>query len=273
MNETAEVIEETQSQETVAQETPVAFADTLGEEFRGNPIFANFQDVNGLAKSYMHAQRMIGADKIAIPGKHATDEERLEVYRKLGSPADVSGYEISFPDLFTDEEQSAFKETALANGLSSNQASKVVDFLNDTFTQAQSQNEYAAQQIVNENRAELEQEWGNAMPQKLERARAAVVSLLGSDDIMDDIELADGTYLGDNPQIIRMFAALADQISEDALGGPTSEQISTPAELEKEKRELMVPGSPYWSSQHPEHETYVQRVLELNEQLYPEPEG
>ena len=45
------------------------------------------------------------------------------------------------------------------------------------------------------------------------------------------------------------------------------------AELEKEKRELMVPGSPYWSSQHPEHETYVQRVLELNEQLYPEPEG
>ena len=111
------------------------------------------------------------------------------------------------------------------------------------------------------------------MPQKLERARAAVVSLLGSDDIMDDIELADGTYLGDNPQIIRMFAALADQISEDALGGPTSEQISTPAELEKGKRELMVPGSPYWSSQHPEHETYVQRVLELNEQLYPELEG
>ena len=42
---------------------------------------------------------------------------------------------------------------------------------------------------------------------------------------------------------------------------------------EKEKRELMVPGSPYWSSQHPEHETYVQRVLELNEQLYPELEG
>ena len=78
MNETAEVIEDTQSQETVAQETPVAFAgDTLGDEFKGNPIFANFQDVNGLAKSYMHAQRMISADKIAIPGKHATDEERL----------------------------------------------------------------------------------------------------------------------------------------------------------------------------------------------------
>ena len=38
MNETAEVIEESQSQETVAQETPVAFADTLGEEFKGNPI-------------------------------------------------------------------------------------------------------------------------------------------------------------------------------------------------------------------------------------------
>ena len=103
--------------------------------------------------------------------------------------------------------------------------------------------------------------------------RLACIQINSGNEIMENIELADGTLLGDNPQIIRMFATIADQISEDALGGPTSEQISTPAELEKEKRELMVAGSPYWSSQHPEHETYVQRVLELNEQLYPEPEG
>jgi len=92
VNETAEVIEQTQSQETQPQETPVAFADSLGEEFKGNPIFKNFQDVNGLAKSYMHAQRMIGADKVAIPGKHATDAERLEVYQKLGAPVNIDGY-------------------------------------------------------------------------------------------------------------------------------------------------------------------------------------
>lgn len=273
MNETAEVIEPTQSQETQPQETPAAFADTLGEEFQGNPIFKNFQDVNGLAKSYMHAQRMIGADKVAIPGKHATDAERLEVYQKLGAPANIDGYEVKFPDTFTDDEQRAFKETALSVGLNGNQASKVVDFLSETFNQASVQNEQSATQIVADNRAELQSEWGNALDQKLERARGAAVQLLGSDDIFGELQLKDGTYLGDNPQVIRMFAALADQISEDTLGGPTSEQISTPDELEREKRELTQPGTPYWSNMHPDHDKYIQRVLRINEQLFPEPEG
>tara|TARA_R100001443_G_scaffold27491_3_gene40700 strand:+ start:362 stop:1183 length:822 start_codon:yes stop_codon:yes gene_type:complete len=273
VNETAEVIEQTQSQETQPQETPVAFADSLGEEFKGNPIFKNFQDVNGLAKSYMHAQRMIGADKVAIPGKHATDAERLEVYQKLGAPVNIDGYEVKFPETFTADEQKAFKETALSVGLNGNQASKVVDFLSETFNQASAQSQLNADQVVADNRAELQKEWGNALDQKLERARGAAVHLLGSDDIFGDIQLKDGTHLGDNPQIIRMFAALADQISEDTLGGPTSEQISTPEELEREKRELMQSGSPYWSNTHPDHDKYIQRVLKINEDLYPEPEG
>ena len=35
-----------------------------------------------MAKSLVNAQSMIGVDKIAIPGKHATDEDWGEVWRK-----------------------------------------------------------------------------------------------------------------------------------------------------------------------------------------------
>jgi hypothetical protein len=35
----------------------------------------------------------------------------------------------------------------------------------------------------------------------------------------------------------------------------------------------MQAGSPYWSNTHPDHDKYIQRVLKINEDLYPEPEG
>ena len=50
--------------------------------------------MGALAKSYVNAQSMIGADKVAIPGKHATDEDWGEVYRRLGRPDTPEGYEL-----------------------------------------------------------------------------------------------------------------------------------------------------------------------------------
>ena len=42
----------------------VSFLDTLPEDLRGEPSLRNFNDVGALAKSYTHAQRMIGGDEI-----------------------------------------------------------------------------------------------------------------------------------------------------------------------------------------------------------------
>ena len=43
---------------------------------------------------------MIGADKVAIPGKYATDEDWSEVYNKLGRPetADLYNLEVNLPE-------------------------------------------------------------------------------------------------------------------------------------------------------------------------------
>ena len=52
----------------VADAAPaVSFLDTLPEDLRGEPSLRNFTDVGALAKSYTHAQRMIGGDKIGKP--------------------------------------------------------------------------------------------------------------------------------------------------------------------------------------------------------------
>ena len=67
---------------------------TIPEEIRGHKSLEHITDVGALAKSYVNAQSMIGADKIAIPGKHATDDDWGEVYRRLGRPDSPEGYEL-----------------------------------------------------------------------------------------------------------------------------------------------------------------------------------
>ena len=83
------------SQEAPAAEAaPVAFINTLPEELQTEPSLRNFTDAAGLAKSYVHAQKMIGADKLPLPGKSATDEEWNNVYQKLGRPNAADQYDF-----------------------------------------------------------------------------------------------------------------------------------------------------------------------------------
>ena len=93
---------EEQVAEVVADEAAVAqsvasddWRSTIPEEIRGHKSLEHIQDVGALAKSYVNAQSMIGADKLAIPGKHATDDDWSDVYAKLGRPDSPDAYELN----------------------------------------------------------------------------------------------------------------------------------------------------------------------------------
>ena len=90
-----EAIQDTGSQEgAVADAAPVSFLESLPEEIRNEPRLRTFTDPGTLAKSYVSAQRMIGADKVAIPGSSATADDWREVYTRLGAPTEASQYEL-----------------------------------------------------------------------------------------------------------------------------------------------------------------------------------
>ena len=48
---------------------------SLSDDIRNDPSLASIQDVNGLAKSFIHGQRMVGADKVVIPKDDASPDE------------------------------------------------------------------------------------------------------------------------------------------------------------------------------------------------------
>lgn len=264
---------QTESQPETQEQQPASFIDSLPEDLRNEPSLKNFTDAGSLAKSFVHAQRMIGADKVALPGKSATDEEWRGVYSKIGMPAEASGYEYEAD--FDEQEHQSFRAAAHAAGLNVKQAQAMASFLDSQGKETLQGFEEQAEIARLDGEKELRQEYGAALEDKLGRAKGAAIAMglphefdeQGNAYIpmFDEIMLADGRALGDHPFIIKLFTNLADQLGEDTLEGATKELVMTPEEASRQIAELTAQGMPYWDSQHPEHSNHVSEVLRLRE--------
>tara|TARA_X000001382_G_scaffold83850_1_gene59342 strand:- start:13695 stop:14552 length:858 start_codon:yes stop_codon:yes gene_type:complete len=270
-----------------AEAAPVTFIDSLPEDLRSEPSLKNFTDSASLAKSYVHAQRLIGADKIAIPKGGSTPEEWRSVYTKLGAPETPEAYQFKNKDFFEPEALTVFQKQAYDAGLTGRQADQMVEYLANASQESENEYNTGAQAARNEGLQALETEWGAAFDQKMTRARSAAFSELPTevrevlDDngktvkqevipLFEDTLLADGRVLGDMPEIIMMFEKLADSMSEDTLVGEQTSLIKTPDQAFREREEIVKDTQgPYWDQYHPEHKAYVARALELQELINP----
>jgi hypothetical protein len=251
---------------TAAPAAPVGFLDSLPDDLRMEPSLRNFTDPASLAKSYVHAQRMIGADKIPLPGKSATDEDWANVWARLGRPQAPSEYDVKFDGIpFADSEIEGFRQSAFEAGLNNRQVERMAKFLQETVTGADASRSEMTEKAVYAAEQELRQEFGQAFEQRMALAYNAATQLLGDASLLDEVQLSDGRMLGDHPQVVRMFAKLAEQIGEDKLLGETSELIMTPQEANQRITEMTRRDSPYWDKLHPEHDTYVDEVLRLRD--------
>ena len=249
-----------------SQPAPTSFLDMLPENLRQEPSLRSFTNPADLAKSYVHAQRMIGADKVALPGNSATDDEWRAIYQKLGAPDDPQKYQFSeSPQVLDESAIGEFRNAAFEAGLNNRQAETVAKFMDTTLQGAQAKFEQQAEELRYGGEQELRKEWGQAFDQRVELAYKAAIDTLGSADLLDEIKLADGRMLGDHPAIVKMFAKIAEQIGEDNLVGDTTEMVMTPAEASQRISDMTRRGTPYWDKMHPEHDQYVQEVLRLRE--------
>ena len=260
MSEAAEAIQDTGSQEAAPAPT---FHETLPEDIRNEPSLKNFTDAGSLAKSYVHAQRMIGADKVAIPSASATPDEWRAVYTKLGAPDKPDAYAFENVD---EDTMASMRQAAYDMGLTQAQANGMAEFYNGQLNGYNEAFNEASNQIAIENQASLQKEWGKAFEQNIDIAQKTAQYLLGGTEMFDEIQLADGSFLGDHPAIVKMFHALGKEFGEDQIVGETTELVMTPDEAKRKIDEMMASG-PYRDAAHPEHDFYVQEVTRLWEHV------
>ena len=266
-----EAIQDTGSQEVAggADAAPVGFLDSLPEDLRGEPSLRTFTDPASLAKSYVNAQRMIGADKIPKPGKSWTDDQYNEFYNSIGRPDSADAYELNLGEGMNDDAISGLKQAMWEAGLQPRQVDRIAKFITESGEVSRTEAQSRAESAMHESQQVLRQEFGQAYEQRVGMAQSAARTLLGEAgmSIFGDVELSDGRMLGDHPEVIKMFSALAEQIGEDNLVGEPTELVMTPNEAQSRITEMTRRDGPYFDKMHPEHSAYVEEVLRLREYL------
>ena len=261
------VLAEATTEQKEAEPKVINFKDLIPEKYKEEKALSNFVSMDDFVKSYLSAQRLVGANKVAIPNKMATDEDWEEVYSKLGRPAKPEDYKYSFSEEEINQDQlKNFNETAHRIGLLPKQAERIIKFYNEMNTQAEVDNQKMFEVKQTEAMADLKKEFGPTYTKRLDQAKKLAVETLGN-DMLNNTILKDGSRLGDSVEVIKAFSMLADKLSEDEIIKGEGTGYQTASEIEKEISELTEDGSPYWQKTHPNHAKTVERVFKLREQL------
>ena len=271
--ETTNPTTETPTQETVKQETQIeqpptvakSWKEAIPEELRNDPNISKFTELESLAKSYVNATRMIGQDKVAIPNNNSTEDQWNEVYDKLGRPESADKYQLDVKSDVVPLDESAvksFAENAHKLGLNNKQAQGILEFYKNSMEGSAQQNQVDMETAQAQAEQELRKEWGRAYEDNIKKAGA--VAKANMDANILDMQLKDGTRLGDHPAIIKGFANIANILSEDKLVSTESESVSQGIDYSAEISKIVNDrDGPYWNKAHPDHDKVVQQVFNL----------
>jgi hypothetical protein len=277
--ETVPVAETTQTtteapKETTAQETQIeqavptvakSWKEAIPEDLRNDPNISKFTELEALAKSYVNATRMIGQDKVAVPNNNSTDDQWNEVYDKLGRPESPDKYQLDAKSDVVPLDESAIKsfaENAHQLGLNNKQAQGILEFYKNSMEGSAQQNQVDMETAQANAEQELRKEWGRAYEDNIKKAGA--VAKANMDANILDMQLKDGTRLGDHPAIIKGFANIANLMSEDKLVSTESENVSQGIDYDAEISKIVNDrDGPYWNKAHPDHDKIVQKVFNL----------
>lgn len=253
---------------------PANWKDALPSEYKDAPWMKNIADVATLAKSYASVQKLIGADKIPIPGKDATPEQWKAVFQKLGVPEKPEDYKVEMDPKYKDQIDAdflgAFAKQAHTVGVLPTQAKQMAEWFAEV-NKAQFDAMQTAQETqIQENLKGLEKEWGEAYKQNVGLAKAALKQF-GGEEVTKFVRESG---LGRNPLFLKLLAKAGETLSEDQIKGFTGESSGqrqySPQEARAKINEIKanVKG-PYYNPQDPAHEATKKEVRALFEMAFP----
>jgi hypothetical protein len=235
---------------------------SLPEDLQSNESLKKFSSIESLAKSYVNAQGIIGADKIVKPTNNFTEEDWNNFHAAGGRPDEAKGYELNY-ETETPEVLDNFKASAHGLGLSTTQAQGILDYYNQMQSTAIESMTRDSEQQKHQSELELRKELGQQFEPSIMKARQAAQTF-ASEEILK-LQLQDGSELKDHPGVVKMFMGIADKMGEDVIRSEGDASFLSPTEIDKQISELTQPNTAYWIKTHPDHDKVVQQVLELRE--------
>lgn len=249
---------------------PDNWKEQLPEDIRAEGSLKQIQDIPSLAKSYVHAQKMVGANKAIVPDpKLATDQDWREFFMKAGLPESPDQYTMelekgkteNLPEGFMD----SYKKAAHELNILPHQAKAMFEWYQNFESDFLAQQDEASKLEQQQNLDAYQKTVGAAYDKKLAFANKIVDEHGGEE--LSKVLVESG--LNNHPQIIDLFSKLGEQLyQEDQVlgegskgrGGITPDQATEKiAEIKGDK------GHPYWNAQHPNHQRAIDEMTKLYE--------
>lgn len=252
---------------------PASWRDRLPEDLRGNPSLAKFENEEGLAKSYVNLERMLGGDRVPVP-KDADDAEAWDRYYAAGGrPAKADEYKVTRPEnlepgMTVDEEGEGFlRSFAHSNG----------------WNQRQFDNAYKA---FYEHRVKESVAWRNMQKAQVEEGERALqregnaqetktLAKATLQQYFDDATIAklEHAGVGSDPGLIRVLAKIGKDLTGHQIlkGGQTGEPIKTVDQLKADADNYRQQhATALYDKQHPEHSRHVAELTKIYNRMHPD---
>ena len=254
---------------------PDNWKTTLPTEIQTHTAIGNVKSVADLATQFVNSQKLIGADKIAVPGESATDEDYAAVYTKLGRPEAHDKYklpDVKLPEGLTlsEDKLTTLRKTAFDAGLSQRQFNKLLtDHLSTVATEFEAAKASRAEARANAENT-LKTEFKDNYAANVDIARS-VVEQFGGTELK---ALLEETGIGNNPHMVRMLFKLGNQMMEDVAkgGGKNLLIVKDETSAKKEIAQLRMDETfqkQLTSDSSPMHQAAVERWTELHKKAYP----
>jgi len=238
------------------------FLKSLHEDHRGNAALADFKDIDGLAKSYIHAKGQIGKDSVVLPTKHATQEEWKSFMGKVGLPDKIEDYKLELYEdsTLTDEYADAFKAKAFEAGILPTQAQAMLDHMDELQGGNNTADTAATEAKLEASKADLTKTYGEALGVKITQAKNLLDEV--ATDEMKDYIVESG--LDNDSNFIKLLVNMAEKFTgEDSFDVQTNPLgHMSPDEAQSQIDAVYAnKDHPYFNTQHSGHDA-AQREME-----------
>ena len=236
----------------------------LPEDLRGEKCLDQIKNIGGLVKSYVSAQKMLGGNRISVPGENATEEERNAFYKAIGRPDTAEAYKhdgVKLPDgvALGDEDLKAFREFAFQHGMTQEVYQAALQFDVDRVRAAVEAEEAAANAEYEETLGKLKAEFGGNFDNMVAQCDKALATF-GLTELFREKGLLN------NYTMIKALSTIGGKISESKLKG--DDKLSTAADPKTRLNEIMADRSgAFYDRENPGHDAAVQEVRELLERM------
>ena len=183
--------------------------ELLPEDIRHEQALDMIMDLPGAIKQTINAQKLVGRDKIALPGENATQTEIDAFQIALGRPQTIEGYEVKIPedlkDYFDDGLVSTAKEMVFSQGGSQKLLDSLIAFREQEIRAGIADVEATEKREYEEAEQIIVAQAGEALDEQKHLA-----DVLIADNVPEKVDMPDGTTVTGEEYKAKLLEALND---------------------------------------------------------------